>query len=119
MTKIAIIRLKGRVGVNVRVKTALQMFKLDHNNQCLILEEGPNTLGMLRKAKDYITWGPINDETLKTLVEKRGKGKEHKIFNLSPPRGGLGRKGIKATFVNSGALGNRGEKINDLLKRMI
>jgi hypothetical protein len=47
-------------------------------------------------------------------------GKEYKrYFRLSPAKGGLGRRGIKAAFAKSGALGNRGEKINDLIRRMV
>ena len=40
-------------------------------------------------------------------------------YTLSPPRGGFGRKGVKTAFGKSGALGNRKEKINDLIMRML
>ncbi|MBU0497692.1 MAG: 50S ribosomal protein L30 [Candidatus Thermoplasmatota archaeon] len=39
------------------------------------------------------------------------------IFRLHPPKKGF--EGIKRSFVNGGALGYRGEKINDLLTRML
>jgi large subunit ribosomal protein L30 len=52
------------------------------------------------------------------LKEKRG-AEDQKVFRLSPPRGGFERKGIKTPFTMGGALGNRKEKINDLIKRMI
>ena len=42
-----------------------------------------------------------------------------KFFRLSPPRKGFGRKGIKFAFTKGGALGYRGIKINDLIKRML
>ena len=45
--------------------------------------------------------------------------KVKKVFRLSPPRKGFGRQGIKKTFQHSGALGDRKEKVNDLIKRMI
>jgi len=84
-------------------------------------------MGMVKIAKDFVTWGPIDEATLKLLIDKRqektkgkdGKIKEKPFFRLQPPRKGFGRKGIKETFSNSGALGNRGEKINDLIQRMI
>lgn len=41
------------------------------------------------------------------------------VFRLKPPSKGYDRQGIKKSFVEGGALGNRKEKINDLLKRMI
>jgi large subunit ribosomal protein L30 len=82
---------------------------------------------MIKKVKDYVTYGEIDDETEKLLVEKRGEktkdkeGKEvmKKFFRLSPPRKGFGRKGIKFAFSQGGALGYRGTKINDLIKRML
>ena len=133
--QLAVIRLRGRTGIRKDVEATLTHLNLRRINHCVIVEESPVALGMLRKAKDYITWGQIDTETLNTLVEKRGEtaaiirnnrkafslsGKDYKpYFRLSPPKGGLGRRGIKAAFVKSGALGNRGEKINDLLKRMI
>lgn len=41
-----------------------------------------------------------------------------KVFRLKPASKGLERKGLKANFKVGGALGDRGEKINDLIKRM-
>ena len=41
------------------------------------------------------------------------------VFRLSPPRKGFERGGIKKAFKLGGALGNRGEKINALLERMM
>ena len=84
-------------------------------------------MGMLNKTKDFITYGEIDEDTLKELREKRlektkdkqGKEVEKKFFRLSPPRGGFERKGIKASFNIGGVLGPRGDKINDLIKRMI
>ena len=83
-----------------------------------------------------------NDQTFNMLVEKRGeesnsresdsKGKIKyndfvvinnkkikKYFRLNPPRKGFGRKGIKHPYQSGGALGYRGEAINDLIKRMV
>ena len=39
------------------------------------------------------------------------------VFRLSPPRKGY--EGIKRSYRNGGALGYRGEEINDLLERML
>jgi large subunit ribosomal protein L30 len=41
-----------------------------------------------------------------------------KVFRLKPPSKGLERKGLKATFKVGGSLGDRGENINQLIKRM-
>ena len=48
-----------------------------------------------------------------------GNKKYKPYFRLNPPRKGFGRKGIKVDFKIGGALGERKEKINDLIKRMM
>jgi len=118
MVKIAIVRLRGRTGLQRGVADTLALLNLHRINNCVVLESSPETVGMIRKAKDYITWGAIDDSTLKLLIEKRGRDGK-KTFRLDPPKGGLGSRGIKAAFSKSGALGDRKEKINDLLKNMM
>ncbi|MBW2982255.1 uL30 family ribosomal protein [Candidatus Woesearchaeota archaeon] len=125
--KIAVIRIRGLVGIKKGTADTLNMLRLYRKNYCIVLSGTPSILGMLNKVKDYITWGEINDETLKMLREKRlektknkeGKVVEKKFFRLHPPRKGFARKGIKIPFKVGGALGNRKDKINDLIKRMI
>ena len=132
-THIAIVRLRGRTGLAGDVADTLDIMNLRHINNCVVLPETPTTVGMLHKAKDYITWGIIDAATVQLLFEKRGEaataadknaitfnGKKYKArFRLNPAKGGLGSRGIKAPFSKSGALGNRKEKIADLLKAMM
>lgn len=141
--KIAVVRVRGRIKVISGIAETLEKLRLYNNNFCVILKNDPKTIGMIKKAKDYVTWGNIDEETFKFLVEKRGeeyKGREKdskakisysnkffklgdkkykKFFRLNPPRKGFGRKGVKVPFNKGGALGDRAEKINDLIKRMI
>ena len=120
---IAIILLRGRIGLHRDVKKTLDLLKLQKKHVCVIMADTPSLKGMLQKAKDAITWGPIDQDTYKELVEKRGKkdaeGKVHNHFNLNPPKGGFERKGIKTSYTLGGALGNRKEAINDLIKKML
>jgi large subunit ribosomal protein L30 len=137
--KLAVVLVRGLAGVEKHVKDTLMMLKLSRKNRCVVVSV--DLKGMLLKAKDYITWGEISDETFTKLVEKRGvefkgrledrkkkytyktlevKGKKYlPYFNLNPPKKGFGRKGIKAQFKTGGALGYRSDKMNDLLERMI
>ena len=139
--KIAVVLVRGLVNVTQSVKETLSLLRLNRKNYCVVIDNNPVNLGMIKKAKDYITWGNIDDVTFKELVEKRGEdfkarltdrkekysykcleisGKKYKpYFRLNPPRKGFGRKGIKVAFKVGGALGNREEKINDLIKRML
>jgi large subunit ribosomal protein L30 len=115
MTKIAVIRLRGAIKAAQEVVSTLEMMRIYRKNYCVVVDDTPSNRGMIKLAKDYITWGEVSDEVLALLKEKY---KDKKYFNLNPPIGGFGRGGIKKAFPK-GALGNRGEKINLLLKRMI
>jgi len=124
--KIAIIRVRGLTKIKGEIADTLNMLRLYRKNFCVIVPSTPAYLGMINKAKDYITWGKIDDETEKLLFEKRGEktkeeGKEvfKKFFRLSPPIKGFGRKGIKLPFSVGGGLGDRAEKINDIIRRMV
>ena len=142
MSKIAAIRVRGDVNLNMGVRDTLNLLKLYRKNYCVVKENTPSTLGMINKVKDYVTYGEISDEVYKELLDKRSeeykgklqdsKGKiEYKrfieangkkikpFFRLSPPRKGFERKGIKVSYNAGGALGYRADNINELIKRMI
>ncbi|MBR9691701.1 50S ribosomal protein L30 [Candidatus Woesearchaeota archaeon] len=125
--KIAVIRIRGSIKLKKELKDTFNMLKLYKQHNCVILNATPSIMGMLKKIASYVTWGEIDNETLNLLKEKREektkdkKGREitKKFFRLHPPRKGFERKGIKLPFKVGGALGYRGEKINDLIKKMI
>ncbi len=115
---LAVIRIRGVTGIKHDIKQTLDMLNLHRKNNCVVIPKTDVYLGMLAKVKDFTTFGTIDDDTYKILVEKRGK-EEQKFFRLHPPRKGYARKGIKTPFSMGGALGDRKEKINELIIRMI
>ena len=141
-TKLAAIRIRGLTGVKTEVEDTLRMLRLYRKNYCVVMQNNPHSLGMLKRAKDYITWGELTDQTFNMLIVQKGeefRGREtdsrdrikyggflvinnkkiKKYFRLSPPRRGFGRKGIKHSFQEGGTLGYRGQAINELIMRMI
>lgn len=122
---IGIVRIRGIININKDIRDTLDMLKLHKKNFCVVYEGTPSIMGMIKKVKDYVTWGEVDDETVKLLVEKRQEKnpndpeKTKKFFRLNSPKKGFGRKGIKASFSQGGAQGNRGQKMNDLIKRMV
>ena len=140
---LAVIRIRGTVKAKQDAVDTLKLLRLNKKMHCVVLSENPSYKGMLQKAKDYITWGTVSDEILASLVTKRGRkdgnirlnDKEAKavidalkakgkvpegvkpVFRLNPPSKGFDN-GIKHHFPD-GELGYRGEKINELLFRMI
>jgi len=139
----AVIRLKGLVKIREDFKDTLKMLRLNRKMHCVVLEENDINKGMLYKVKDRVTWGEIDDDVLKLLIEKRGRKsgnvrltkeesesifKETKekqkvpdsikpVFRLTPPSKGF-KHSIKQHYPK-GELGYRGKEINELLKRMI
>ena|SRR3989344_6484922 len=123
MAKLALILIRGTINVSAPIKDTLHMLRLRNKHVCVIVEDTPTTRGMIRKVKDLITWGEVDDATIKALEEKRGEkdveGKLKPFFRLSPPKRGFERKGIKVPFKLGGALGERGAAINALIQRML
>ena len=134
--------VRGSIDVNKEIKHTLKILRLYKKNYCVVVDSAPGVMGMIKKVKNYVTFGEIDKETYNLLIEKKGeeykgretdkKGKiEYKkfivinnkkykpFFRLQPPKKGFGRKGIKVDFKIGGALGDRKEKINELIKRMI
>ncbi len=69
----AVVRVRGSAGVRRDIADTMEMLRLNRINHAVLVEETPSYLGMLRKAKDYITWGEIDQETLKAMIMKRGR----------------------------------------------
>ena len=121
---IAIVRVRSSNRRSGMIDDALKRLNLHKQNYCVVVPNTPSYIGMIKKVKDYVTFGIATPETLQALDKKREKhprieGENKAYVRLSPPLKGYGREGIKKTFKRSGALGDRGEKINDLVKRMI
>jgi len=70
---IAAIRVRGTTGVKGEVADTMKMLRLNRINHAVILDENPSYQGMLQKAKDYITWGEIKENTLEKVISKRGR----------------------------------------------
>lgn len=140
---IAIIRIIGEVGVNRDLKETLDRLRLKRKYSCVVLPSpSKQHEGMIKKLKDSVAYGEIDNETFEKLIEKRGKqiDKKKKIdskkiieelikgkkfedlnvkpfFRLHPARGGINTK--RHFGKEKGVLGNHGKEINRLLERMI
>jgi len=71
--KIAVIRVRGSIGVRKKVNDTFRMLRLFNKNYCIIIENTPYYVGMLKKVQEYATWGELDQETFEKLLEKRGK----------------------------------------------
>ena len=141
---IAIIRVRGEVKTKGNIEDTMLMLNLKTVNNCVVIPENETYIGMLHKIKDHVTYGTITKETFKKMLAKWGRSGQKRLqlkdvdkivdeifagkkklrdydinptFRLHPPKRGY--EGIKRQYQENGTLGNRGDKINDLLERMI
>lgn len=154
MVKLAVIRIRGGVRGRKSARDTLRMLGLSRMNHCVLVDNTSTYRGMLQKAKDYITWGEVDPETVAILLKKRGRliGNKRleekllymlgfggfkefadafcnnkvnlkaipglkKVFRLHPPKKGF--RSTKKSVGEGGDLGYRGEKINELIVRML
>ena len=69
----AAVRVRGQVNVRGNIRETLEHLRLHRANHCVLLPDSPATVGMLRKAKDYLTWGDVAAETIAKLILKKGR----------------------------------------------
>lgn len=119
MTNIlGIVRLKGNVGTDRSLRSALVSLGMKKTNTVVFLPDTLSVKGLLKKCNSIITWGEVTEEWMKAKgfdssgAKMHGKGK---VVPLSPPRGGF--KSFHHSYPR-GDLGYRGDKIKDLIERM-
>lgn len=145
MALIAALRVRGVRHINPDARKTLEFLRLNRPNHCVLLNESKEILGMLQKAKDFITYGPVDEALVVALLKKRAtKGMKHlretvdekkiadiakqimggkkvsefadPVFRLRPPRKGY--KNTKRPYTIGGDLGKR-DDMTPLLRRMI
>jgi large subunit ribosomal protein L30 len=120
MVKIAAFRIKGQFSTKEEFLQTMDMLGLKRKNACIIIDDTPNNMGMIKKVKDFITYGEISKEVLDKLSKKKEplvKTEKKLVFNLPNPIGGF--KHTKRGYNEGGDLGYRGKEINALLERII
>ena len=98
----SVVRVRGSINVKPDIKKTLQMLRLTRVNHCVLINgKNESYRGMLNKAKDYITWGEIDKETLIELIKTRGRL--------------MGDKPVTEEYVKSATSYNSIEKLADAL----
>lgn len=110
---IVAIKIRSHISARQPVKDTLRMLRLTKKHAAVVLEDTEPTRGMLRKCKDFITYGTVSEEHAKKLT---GLYKGDQAAHLHPPRGGF--KSVKRPFARNGDLGDRGDDMSELLEKM-
>ena len=66
---IAIIRIRGEVGIRNTIKDTMRMLRVPHKNNMAIIKKTAPNMGMIKKAEGYVTYGEVSKE----LVDKYGE----------------------------------------------
>lgn len=88
MSKLAAVRVRGNIGFKEEVDDTLEILGLNRSNHCVLVDDSQE--GMLERAKEVVTWGPIEPDTLADLIRERGelKGKnpvtDEEVADRSP-----------------------------------
>ncbi len=107
---IAVIRIRGKVGVRETTERTMKMLNLHRKNWCIVVRNNPGTMGMIRKVKDYCTFGEIDNKTVAKLLEKRGR-----IIGNKPLTENYVRKHTKVGFDGFATMiNNEKVKIKDI-----
>lgn len=91
---LALIRLRGSVGIRKEFEYVFKLMHLTRKNHVTLLEETGSNLGMIRKIKDYSTWGEVTPETLFLLLEKKGRLRGNKKLTNDYVKNELGFSSI-------------------------
>ncbi len=131
---VAVVRVRGRIGVRRSINETLTRLNLSRVNSVALLFGSGSNIGMVKKCSDFVTFGEISADSLERVLKKGGaKASKEEIdvlmsggkkageivrlpIRLKPPRRGY--EDTKRSYSNGGAVGYRGEAINELLKRM-
>lgn len=78
MSRIAVIRMKGKFSLAPGVKRALACFNLNRLYTCTLVPQDKTTLGMIQSCKDVVSYGPVDAQAIENLLILRGKTRDGK-----------------------------------------
>jgi large subunit ribosomal protein L30 len=140
----AVIRVRGHSKIKHDAVWTLRQLRLHRVNHLVLVPETDTFRHMLQVVKDYVTWGEIDDATLRLLLSRAAElqggraldeatassalealmsGRKlsdlhiKEVIRLHPPRRGW--EAVKKPYASGGSLGYRGSHINELITRMI
>jgi len=84
---LAVVRVRGVTGINPKRQHTLELLSIPQSHNATLIAANPIHLGMVQQAKDYITWGPISESVLVSMLTKRGHADEgQKLCEVKKPQ---------------------------------
>ena len=73
-----VVRIKGQADVPYWASTTMTLLKLDKKYRATILPAKENTLGMLKKVMNYISWIELDADLAKEILDKKARKSGYK-----------------------------------------
>jgi len=70
---LVVVRVRGVGDASPQIEKTLENLRLNRNCHMALLDNRPSFLGMLKKARNFVTWGEITKENILLLLRKRGR----------------------------------------------
>ena len=83
-----VVRMKGTVNVPRWANLTLENLHLNKKFRATIIPENNQTLGMLRKVKELVSWTSVDKEFIKEFIEKKGRLIESNLGTKTATTGG-------------------------------
>lgn len=74
-----VVRMKGTVNVPRWANLTLENLHLSKKFRATIIPENEQTLGMLRKIKELVSWSSVDDAFIKEFIEKKARTSASKL----------------------------------------
>lgn len=78
-----VVRMKGTVNVPSWAQLTLENLHLDKKFRATLVPENKQTLGMLRKIKDIVSWTSVDEGFVKEFIEKKGRVSATRLISAS------------------------------------
>lgn len=103
---LAVIRIRGETGIRPQAQKTTELLRLHRINHMVFVEDTEITRGMLQVAKDYVTWGEVEDSTVELVLMHRAQKKGHQYLDEEELKEDSGYKTYKtlAKAIQSGKI---------------
>ena len=68
-----LVRIRGPIDIIGDINETMRLLKIPKKFNATIIPDNVYSQGMLKKIKDYVTWGPASPQIIKELILGRGK----------------------------------------------
>ena len=110
------------LGMVQRVKDYVTYGTISEKSFIELIDKRGEVVGGKTAAEAKVDSKKVAKEFFSGDLKLRDFESKHSLkpfFRLHPPRGGFERKGIKMPFAKGGVLGNRGDKMEELISKML